>query len=174
MMSTPEPGFRPDDHPNWLDRLGKRRGYYTGLMLFGVVLIWGLCTLMYLAFPEDGWADAYGIAILLTIILPGFHWGVVRGEVIPADRWRFWVGLTATLVALPTLLYLPDTELGDWTGIYGFAIGAVLMANGMLDTSSWNSRERARQRAAARERVAEHSEWDRQHRRVTSDDRERP
>ncbi len=58
-----------------------------------------------------------GIAIFVTIILPGFHWAAVRGQVIPADRWRFWVGIAAMLVVLPTLLYLPHTELRSWTGI---------------------------------------------------------
>lgn len=181
-MSTPEPGFRPDDHPNWVDRLRDRMSptqrnvAYSVAWVVGLTL-WGLFVGTVLRLPGDTWGDAFAFPVLMSLAVVGLRWAPSRSTppsmTLRARRTRAWIGVPA-IIGLPPL-FIGSTEVfgGMYTAFFALVIGVLADRWVLYDIRFTDLFGDSQRQPDAAAQVAKHSEWDRQHPRVTGDDRER-
>jgi hypothetical protein len=179
-MSAPTPptGFRPDDYPNWVDRLRDRmspvqRRILTSVGILLMLAAWGSFVGTALRLPGDTWQDAFEIPILFGIAFIGFRWAPDRNtppsRTLAARRARAWIGLPCVIGAVPLLYASVQVFGGVMTGLYALVLGVLADRWALYDfklTDLFSDSERQPDAAA---QVAKHSEWDREHRRVTDD-----
>ncbi|HWL97167.1 MAG TPA: hypothetical protein VNP20_07455 [Nocardioidaceae bacterium] len=176
-MSTKPPlGFRPDDYPNWADRLRDgmspvQRRIVTSAGILVMLAAWGLFLGTALRLPGDTWQDAFTIPILFAIAMVGFRWAPARStppsQTLRARRTRAWVGLPVLFGGPGLLIWSVEVFGGFPTAMFAAVLGILIDRWALWDiklTDLFSDSERQPDAAAL---VARHSEWDRQDRRVT-------
>jgi hypothetical protein len=175
-VSAPErpPGFRPDDY--WGNRLRERmnpvqRKITVSVGILVGLALWGLVNFTVLSLPGDTWQDAWDIPILFAIAFVGFRWAPGRAtppsQTLRARRTRARVGLPVLAGGPGLFIWSAEVFGGFTTAMYAVVIGVLIDRWALYDFKFTDLFSDSQRQPDAAAQVAKHSEWDRQHRRVT-------
>lgn len=153
-MNAPPPTFRPDGHPNWMDRLSPRTRDLGGAVLI-VVFLFGWATLFRFALPNEPWQDIYAMPVFMTVAVLGFRWapepGTPPAQTLRARRARAWVSAVGLLALFPFLVWANDVFDGFVIGVFMLMVG-VLVERWRLGDFKWRNLFGDSQRVAPSER----------------------